>query len=77
MTVNGRSLNLELFEEVEESVLDLYSGTQNVMPPAARTGHPGIAVSLTSSSRPLDARPSDPTPTGTAGDQLERSRVWP
>jgi phospholipid-binding lipoprotein MlaA len=29
-TVNDRSMNLELFEEVEESVLDLYSGTRNV-----------------------------------------------
>jgi phospholipid-binding lipoprotein MlaA len=29
-TVNDRSLNLELFEEVEESVLDLYSGTRNL-----------------------------------------------
>jgi hypothetical protein len=29
-TVNGRTLNLELFEEVEESVLDLYSGTRNL-----------------------------------------------
>jgi phospholipid-binding lipoprotein MlaA len=29
-TVNDRSLTLELFEEVEESVLDLYSGTRNL-----------------------------------------------
>jgi phospholipid-binding lipoprotein MlaA len=29
-TVNDRSMNLELFEEVEESVLDLYSGTRNL-----------------------------------------------
>jgi phospholipid-binding lipoprotein MlaA len=28
--VNDRSMNLELFEEVEESVLDLYSGTRNL-----------------------------------------------
>ena len=29
-TVNDRSMNLELFDEVEESVLDLYSGTRNL-----------------------------------------------
>ena len=29
-TVNDRSMNLELFEEVENSVLDLYSGTRNL-----------------------------------------------
>ena len=29
-TVNDRSMNLELFEEVEDSVLDLYSGTRNL-----------------------------------------------
>jgi ABC-type transporter lipoprotein component MlaA len=29
-SVNDRSMNLELFEEVEESVLDLYSGTRNL-----------------------------------------------
>jgi phospholipid-binding lipoprotein MlaA len=29
-SVNDRSLNLELFEEVEESVLDLYSGSRNL-----------------------------------------------
>ncbi len=29
-TVNDRSLNLELFDEVEESVLDLYGGTRNL-----------------------------------------------
>jgi phospholipid-binding lipoprotein MlaA len=29
-TVNDRSMNLELFEEVEGSVLDLYSGTRNL-----------------------------------------------
>jgi phospholipid-binding lipoprotein MlaA len=28
--VNDRSLNLELFEEVEDSVLDLYGGTRNL-----------------------------------------------
>jgi phospholipid-binding lipoprotein MlaA len=29
-TVNDRSMNLELFEEVEDSVLDLYSGSRNL-----------------------------------------------
>ena len=29
-TVNDRSMNLELFDEVEDSVLDLYSGTRNL-----------------------------------------------
>ena len=29
-TVNDRSMNLELYEEVEESILDLYSGTRNL-----------------------------------------------
>ena len=29
-TVNDRSMNLELFNEVEESALDLYSGTRNL-----------------------------------------------
>ena len=29
-TVNDRSMNLELFDEVEESILDLYSGTRNL-----------------------------------------------
>jgi phospholipid-binding lipoprotein MlaA len=29
-TVNDRSMNLELFKEVEDSVLDLYSGTRNL-----------------------------------------------
>ena len=29
-SVNDRSMNLELFKEVEESVLDLYSGTRNL-----------------------------------------------
>jgi phospholipid-binding lipoprotein MlaA len=29
-SVNDRSMNLELFEEVEASVLDLYSGTRNL-----------------------------------------------
>jgi ABC-type transporter lipoprotein component MlaA len=29
-TVNDRSINLQLFEEVEDSLLDLYSGTRNL-----------------------------------------------
>ena len=29
-TVNDRSMNLELSDEVEESVLDLYSGTRSL-----------------------------------------------
>ena len=29
-TVNDRSMNLELFDEVEDSVLDMYSGTRNL-----------------------------------------------
>ena len=29
-TVNDRSMNLELFDEVEDSVLDFYSGTRNL-----------------------------------------------
>ena len=29
-TVNDRSLNLQLYEEVEASVLDLYSGVRNL-----------------------------------------------
>jgi ABC-type transporter lipoprotein component MlaA len=28
--INDRSMNLELFENVEESVLDLYSGMRNL-----------------------------------------------